>query len=626
MSARADSLVPPIPLETVSSSPRPSASLSARELFRLARPAAGRLLLSVGLAAIATLSGIALLATSGWLISRSSQRPPESDLGLAVAGVQLFALSRGFARYGERLVGHDGALAAMAELRARVYRQLERLAPAGLRCFGRSDLMARLVHDVDALQELVLRVFSPYAVALLAAVPVVAFLWLVLPGAGAVLLTALVLAATLVPWLARRAARRSEARLADYRAELTSAIVDLMQGYDELKAYGAIEQKVTDIERANGQLTRVARSAARTSGLGTALTTGLVGLAMVGSLVLGVRAVAAGSMSGVLLAVVAFVPLATTEMVIGLPAAAQLLEQLRGAGARVRAVMEAPEPVDDPAQPVPVPPSPWKLSARSMGAAYPGGPPVLDDVDLELAPAAHTAVIGPSGSGKSTLALVLTRLLVPSSGGVSLNEVDLELMLGDHLRRVVGLAAQDAHIFDATIAANLRLAQPGVTDAGLWEVLSRVGLAAWVREQPSALHTEVGEHGRWMSGGQRQRLSVARALLADFPLLILDEPVEHLDPSAAAALEAEIIDCRQGRSTILVTHRMDALSQFDEVLVMERGRVVERGTHRRLVDADGLYSAFWQRVERSRAVTDPVNRQDARGRELEAGGPGMPVR
>ncbi len=623
-----DSTTEPAPADepaVLANEPAVLVELPLRQLVSIARPALGRLLLAVLLGAVATVSAVALLGTSGWLISRSSQRPPESDLALAIAGVQVFALSRAFARYGERLVGHDAALEALAALRVRVYERLERLAPAGLPAFGRADLLARMVHDVDSLQDVVLRVVEPSAVAAVAAVPVVGLLWVLLPGAGAALFAALLLCATVVPWLSRSMARRFEARQADLRGELTASVVDLIEGGDELTAFGANDRQLARISGLDAELTAVARSAARTAGLGSSLTTLLIGLAVVGSLALGIQAVRDHRLAGVVLATVVLVPLAALDLVSGLPVAAQVLQRTRNAGARVWAVMRAPDPVAEAARPLPVPPPPHRLRARGVRGGYPDRGDVLHGVDIDVEAGRRVAVIGPSGAGKSTLALVLLRLLSRTGGTVELDGVDVDDLAGDDLRRVVGMVAQDAHVFDTTVAENLRLARRDATDRDLRDVLRAVGLQAWISELPEGLGTSVGEHGRKLSGGQRQRLAVARALLADFPILVLDEPTEHLDPAAADALEEDLVDLTRRRSTVYVTHRMAALPSMDEVLVLDGGRVVERGTHAELVEADGYYTRLWRRAEltgecaRVEAASEPVAWLGSTARESERG-------
>ncbi len=539
-------------------------------------------------------ASIALMGTSAWLISRAAQHPSEASLTLAIVGVQFFGLSRGFLRYGERLVGHDAALRVLADLRVRVFERLEAVAPAGLPAFRRGDLVARFVDDVDSLQDVVLRVLQPFLVAVLVGAGTVAALWWFLPQAGAVLLVALLLSATAVPWLTGRLARREESRQATVRGELTAGVIDLVDGAPELLVMGAVGDQLTRIDDSDGRLRRVARRGAGTTGIGLGLTTALAGLASWGALTLGVQATHAGSLNGALLAVLALVPLAAFELVSPLPAATQALQRSRVAAGRVFEAMDAPAVVSEAAAPLPVGTGPHTLTLRAVWASYPGaGRAALRGVDLQLTPGRRVALVGPSGAGKSTLADVLVRFLPADAGEASLNGLPLERLAADEVRRVVGLVEQSPHLFNTTLAENLRVGRRSATDAELTSTLTRVGLGPWLSGLPDGLLTAVGPNGARLSGGQRQRVAVARALLADFPILVLDEPGEHLDPPAADALTADLLALTEGRSTLLITHRLTGLEQVDEIVVLDEGRVVERGTHNDLVMAGGRYASLW---------------------------------
>ncbi len=577
----------------------------------MARPAAGRLVLTVLLGAGAVAADIGLIATAAWLISRAAQHPNESQLAVAIVGVQFFGLSRGFFRYQERLVGHDSAFRLLADLRGRVYQRLERLAPAGLPAFRRGDLLARVVQDVDSLQDLVIRVIPPFGIAVVVGGLTVALMWWMLPAAALVLGTALVLAGTAVPWLTGVLARRREAGFAGRRGDLGVAMVDLTEGASELVAFGATDAQVRLIADQDAGLTAVASATAATAGIGLALTTVLAGLACWGCLVVGIPAVGSGRLGGTELAVITLVPLAAFELVVGLPVATQALTRVRQAAARVLAVTDAPVPVPEPVHPVELPDGPYRVDLRSVWAGYPGAPgPALRGVDLALPAGRRVAVVGPSGSGKSTLAAVMVRFLDQASGSVSLCGVPFDRLAGDDLRTVVGLVGQDAFLFDTTIAENLRVGRREASDAELGDVLARVGLADWLTGLPRGLDTEVGRRGGNLSGGQRQRVAVARALLADFPVMVVDEPAEHLEPVAADALVADLLAATDGRSLVLITHRLAGLESVDEILVMDRGRVVERGTHDQLLATDGVYSGLWwdeMRTERF-ATSDEISR------------------
>ena len=595
------------------------------QTLALARPAAGRLALATLLGAGAVAAAIGLIATSAWLISRSAQHPQESAVAIAIVGVQFFALARGLCRYAERIVGHDAAFRVLSDLRVSVYERLERLAPLGLPAFGSGDLLARLIHDVDSLQDLLLRVLPPFAITLLVGAATVGLVWWMLPAAGLILLIALLIAATLVPWLTGTLAARTEARQAASRGELTSSVVDLIEGAPELAVNGAPAEQLGRAMAADAEVTQLAGTAARTAGIGQGLSSLCVGLAMWGALVAGVSAVHAGRLEGVLLAGIALIPLVAFELVTPLPNATQTLQRVRRAAARVFEVMDTPPPVAEPAQPASLPslsssplPSPsipptLPLSAsptprlsrqmpvlrvRDLRCSYPGETRwALDGVDLDLSPGRRVAVVGPSGAGKSTLAGVLLRFLPYADGSVTLTGIELAALDGDEIRRVVGLVAQDAHVFDSTLEENLRLARRGASDEELEEALVTARLLDWTRELPAGLQTEVGERGVRMSGGQRQRLALARALLADFPVLILDEPGEHLDTQTADAIVADLLRITEGRTTLLITHRLTGLQDIDEVLMLDHGRVRERGTHSELAGLGGRYAELWQREQ-----------------------------
>ncbi|HXD64921.1 MAG TPA: ABC transporter transmembrane domain-containing protein, partial [Solirubrobacteraceae bacterium] len=288
----------------------PQAPVLATLGLALTRPVAGRLALATLLGAGALGAGIGLMATSAWLISRASQRPPETALAIAIVAVQFFGLSRGLFRYEQRLIGHDAAFRSLAALRMRSYERLEALAPAGLVAFRSGDLLARIVHDIDSLQDVLLRVIPAFAIALIVGVGTVGLVWWILPAAGLILLATMVIAATALTWLTDRLARGSEAERAAARGELTVAVVDLLRGAPELTAYGAVDAQRRRIAASESRLVRVVSSAARTAGVGQGIAILLSGLAMWGGLLVGVAAVRAGVLDGVLLAVIALVPLA----------------------------------------------------------------------------------------------------------------------------------------------------------------------------------------------------------------------------------------------------------------------------------------------------------------------------
>lgn len=554
-----------------------------------------RLLASAGLGSLATLCAIGLLATSGWLISRASQMPSIIFVQVAIVAVRAFGLGRGFFRYGERLLSHDAAFRALTNIRVAIFNCLERLAPQGLAVFRRGDLLSLLISDVDATQDLSLRVFLPTAAALLAGTVSVAVTWWLLPAAGCALLIALVVGATVVPWLSVRLASGSVSGSVHERAALATQVADLLRGTADVIACGAVQEALDQCRQTDTRLTTQARRSAYTFGVGSALSVLISGGAVVAALVAGIPAVRDGRLDGVNLAVVVLLPLAAYEAVASLPAAALAWVNVRTSSQRLVDVVDTPPPVSEPTSPQVIPAGGVTVAIDQVEARWAGGErAALDGIDLVLTPGSRVAVVGASGAGKTTLVSVLLRF-IEYSGHITVNGVELSDASGDDVRRLIGLCGQDAHIFDSSIAANLRVAKPDATDQELRDVIARARLSDWVDSLPEGWATYVGEHGSRISGGQRQRIALARALLADFPVLLLDEPAEHLDWRTADELTADLLASTHGRTTLLVTHRLRGLEDVDEIVVLDGGRIVERGTHRELIDGQGVYLRLWQR-------------------------------
>ncbi len=560
-----------------------------RRLLRVARPLRGRLLLAVLLGFLTVGSSVALMGTAAYLIAKASLQPALAELSAAIVGVRAFGISRGVFRYLERLVSHGLTFQALADLRVWVYARLEPLAPAGLERHHSGDLLSRLMADVDALQMLFGRVLTPPLVALLVGITCVAFASALLPAAGAALGLALLVAALAVPWLAAAQGRVTGRRLAGARGRLATEIVEMLQGAPDLVAYGRAAEWLARAAAVDAELTHLARSTAVRAGLGDALAALLAGLGAWLVLVVAIPAVGAGQLDGPYLGVLVLAALASFEAVQPLPAALQHLEASLQAARRLFTVADTPPPVRDPSHPAAI----LGVDSVTLEAARlrygPGQPWALDGVDLRLEAGRRVALIGASGAGKTSLANVLLRFRELDGGRGMLNGVDLRAYAQDDVRRVIGLVAQDAHLFNASILDNVRLGRPDANEVAVQAALLQARLWEWVESLPNGWHTPVGEGGAQVSGGQRQRIALARALLADFPLLILDEPTASLDPDTADTLIDDLVAATAGRAVLLITHHLNALAQVDEVVVLDRGRVVQRGRPTDLRARDGPY-------------------------------------
>ncbi len=534
-------------------------------IIALGRSGRARTAAAVAFGAGATGAAVALAGVSAFLIARAAEQPPVLYLLIAIVGVRAFGISRGLLRYCERLAAHDAAFRVLGDLRVAVVRRLARLLPGGTRRVSSGDLSSRFVSEVDGLVDLWVRALVPAAVTGVVATGAVVASALVLPSAGLALALSLVVSGGLAPLAAARWSAGAQRTVAPDRSAYRTRLLEVLDGAPALAVDGRLDAALDELDLLDDRLRRSGARTAVASGFGGALAIVGSGVAVLGALVVGARAVADGTLGGPGLAVVVLLPLAVHEAVGSLATVAAVLPGLRASARRVCEVLDTPDLVADPASPVAAPDGRLGVELRGVCAGWPGGPDVLRDLDL-IVPAGSTSVIvGPSGSGKSTLAAVLVRFLAPRSGDVHFvsptGRVAAGDLAGDDVRRLVGWCAQDAHVFDSSVRANLLLADPTATADDLWHALDRARLAGFVRALPAGLDTLVGEHGRALSGGERQRLAIARVLLADAPIVVVDEPTEHLDDGTARALLDDLLDATTGRTTILITHRRDLVAE-----------------------------------------------------------------
>lgn len=586
------------------------------------RRSARRVLLATLLGALAAGSGVGLMAVSAWLLARAAEQPPVLYLMVAIVAVRTFGIGKGVFRYAERLIGHDAALRMLGDVRIAVYRRCERLFPGAARLLGgpamrTGDVIARVVADTEAVVDLAVRVFIPVTGAFVVALAAVGLTYTVLPVGALLLAVSVAVTGVLVPAVVARAGGRAQVRIAPARGDMAAAVAEHLAAADELRVYGVAGAGVDAVMAADAELAAGARSGIRTDAFAGFVTTLVVGLTVLGELLLGTRAVISGQLAGVELGVIVLLPLAVHEVVSAVTPAVTRWQQVRTSLRRLDELDELPDPVPEPTEPrllaapewthppvrfgvspsnAPTPPNSHHISLRHVSARWPtSGAQAVDrdaiaGIDLELGAGRRIGVVGRSGSGKSTLASVLVRFLDTTGGDYRLDGHDVADFAGDDIRGVIGLLTQDAHIFDTTITENLRPADPDATPEEMRAVLTRVGLVEWMDALPKGLSTPLGEHGATLSGGERQRLALARLLLARHQVLVFDEPAEHLDPLAAAALTADLLRETDDRSVLFITHAHDGLTACDEVLVLDDGRIVDRGRYDDLVSRPGPFT------------------------------------
>lgn len=558
-----------------------------------------RVALAVLLGVLSLGSAVALAAVSAWLIARASQMPPVLTLSIATVGVRTFGIGRGVFRYVERLTSHDVALRGMANLRTALYQRLAVGRPEATLRLRRGDLLTRVGADVDAVGDAVVRGLLPIAVAVVLGLGTTVAMGLFLPAAGLSLTACLLLAGVVAPWLAARAARTAEQRAASARATLSTVALGLLDDAGPLTVQGRTPHELAALREADRELASAADAGARPAALGALLGSLATGVATLAALVLGVPAVHAGALTHVELAVIVLTPLASFEAVSVLPAAAIQLQRSRAAARRIMSLLDeaAPDATVAPrpgVRPVELPaagqPSAAlqhdgtsSLRARGLSCGWPGRSPVIEGLDLDVRPGRSIAVVGPSGAGKTTLLLTLAGLIPARAGDLDVDGTPIGALDHEAVARHVVLTSEDAHVFETSVLENLRVARGDVTPEEAVGALERAGLGPWLAALPDGVDTELGPDAQSVSGGERRRLLLARALLSPAPLLLVDEPAEHLDSATADRLVRDLLSQGSERGVVLVTHRLSPLDSADEIVVVDGGRVTGRGSHAALL-------------------------------------------
>ncbi len=595
----------PIPSDTFS--PALAARSPLLRLFNRMAPFKGQVAFSVlmGFATIA--SSIGLMTTSAYIISAAALHPSIAVLQVAIVGVRFFGITRGLFRYLERYSAHRVTFRLLAQLRSGFYGALEPLAPARLMRFHSGDMLARILADIESLETFYVRAVAPPLVALLVALASVLFMAHFAPSLVPALLAFLLAAGVGTPIVSRWLAAQPGRALVQQRAALNACLVDGIQGMADLLAFDQGPRQRARVAGIDRSLAKIQARMANISGLQSALGGLSANLCAWTVLTLAIPQVRSGQIEGVFLAVLVLAAMTSFKALLPLPQAAQYLQaNLQAAGRLFEIVDAQPEVVDLPS-PLPLPRD-CDLNVQHLSFQYPhpfsqsssnpsplGGPRyALKDLSFSLPQGKRLAIVGPSGAGKSTLAHLLQRFWEYRQGSILLGGGELKAYAQDELRALCSVVAQNTFLFNASVRDNLRIARPDASDAEITLAASLAQIHDFIQALPQGYDTWIGEQGLRLSGGERQRLAIARALLKNAPLLILDEATANLDAATGLEVWRCLESLMTGRSTLVITHQLAGLESMDEILVLQAGQVIERGSHVRLLASGGLYCRMWE--------------------------------
>ncbi len=557
-------------------------------LLGLLKPYRAWISLSVVLGFLTVASSIGLLATSAWIISRAAERPSIAALAVAVVGVRFFGVARGVLRYLERLVSHETTFHILAGLRVWFYERIAPLAPARLMQFRSGDLLSRAIGNIETLQEFYVRAVAPPLIAMLTALLMAIFFGAFDPILAVTVIGFMLSAALGVTWLARMLTRRSGAAAIAARNALNADAVDMAQGMADIVAFNAEARQAAKLRTDAEALSRAQRAIGRVGALQVALMNLLINLCALSVLIL-----AAPRTEGIVLATLVLAAIASFEAIAPLPTAAANLQTHLSAAQSLYSVVDAAPLVSEPTQPQPVP-SDSTLHVENLRFRYADDEPyALDGVTFTLPQGGAVAIVGGSGGGKTTLVNLILRFWDYQEGLIALGGVDIRQLSAAELRARIGVVAQQTYLFNTTIRENLLIAKRDASEEEIVAAAQRAQLHEFIARLPEGYQTRVGEFGLNLSGGERQRLAIARALLKDAPILILDEPTANLDAQTERDLLTALYTLMEGRTTLLITHRLVGLERMDQILVLERGKIVERGAQSELLAREGAYKRLF---------------------------------
>lgn len=582
------------------------------QLTGFLRPCTWRIIGAVFLGAGTIIAGIGLLASSGYLISAAALRPPILDLMVVIVAVRFFGISRAVLRYSERLLSHDITFRLLMQLRSRFFRIISNLPASRLSYFRSGALLSSITTDVDELQNYYIRVFTPVIIAVIVTTASTGFIYGYSPPAALATLLLLTVSGAVVPFFVRKLARGLGNKQVELRTRLHHLWVEQSQGMQEVRLFGLQKKNLDNVSQVSDEIARLERRQSFITGLQDTLFNWLMYSAVFIALLVTVPMVLNGELSGALLALVLFGVMGSFEATQNLGTAFQYLESTEKAAANLMELSDDTEAnstdyrENEELKNIYAKVTPT-IFYKDITFAY-DQKKVLEDISFAVGEGSHKAIVGPTGSGKSTLLNLLMKFHKPDCGAIFLGDKNLKYFAPEQVRSRISVVDQQTYIFNDSLRSNLVIAYPEADDSALHRILEKVELGPWYQTLPHGLDTILGEHGKSMSGGERQRLALGRALLKDTGVWVLDEPTANLDTLTEHTLHRLIKRVTVGKTVLWITHRLVEMTHFDSILVISQGNIIERGDHATLMRKKGWYYSMIQ-LQENLIPDDPYSRK-----------------
>lgn len=542
-------------------------------------------------------SSVGLMMTSAYIIAKAALHVHISELQVAIVGVRFFGISRAVFRYLERYVSHEVTFRLLAKFRVWFFEAYERIAPSKTKDFTSGDLLTRVVSDIESLEHIFVRVIHPPVVALAIFVSLFLYLWKFGIIFSLIFLFSFFVAGIVIPSVTFFLSKNLGEKIISLRAELNDLIVDGVSGMNELLAFNRTENYTGKFDETQNELTEAERKMSVIDGFNESAIGLTMNLTVIAIYIAAAPLVNANLLDGVLLSVLSLGIMSAFEAVMPIPLSVQYIDKSVRAGNRLFEITEMKNEEKVSAQTSS--PESFDLEAEKLSFSYDQNQTVLKEITFSLREKEKIAIVGASGSGKSTLVNLLLAFWQSDSGKIVLGGIDYNSLSDDEIRKQFSVISQETFLFNATIKDNLLLANKSANESELSDALKKAELESFIETLPDKIDTFAGEHGKQLSGGERKRISIARAILKDSPILICDEATSDLDSITEKKILDTILRISENKSLIYITHRFADLDKFKEIFVIEEGEIVERGDFKSLL---GMKAKFYELFESQRQL------------------------